>query len=77
MHLVPSHMQVVPVGKGLQSILIKIKKPKDIKTGEKCSLTLKITGYVDDGEGYVGDNGIIYGGEDVIESNDIIVIENS
>lgn len=66
----------VELGEGaVMHFFLRMKAPADARSGDSFSATIKASCQVKDGAGYVGDNGIIYGGDDESVSTDTLAIE--
>ena len=64
------------VGEGsMFAFLVKIKRPDGVKLGESGFVTVRASGLVKDGNGYLGGNGTIYGGEDEAQITDTFIVE--
>ncbi|MFC1559717.1 hypothetical protein ACFL4F_01285 [Candidatus Margulisiibacteriota bacterium] len=57
------------------SFFVKIKKPDNAAAGDKGSAVVKVSCLSNDGNSYVGDNGVIYGGDDEVATIDTMVVE--
>jgi len=55
--------------------LIKLTRPEDAVPGDTVSVTVNISAVKRDGDSYIGDNGIIYGGPDSVILQDKVVVE--
>ena len=55
--------------------LVDVERPTNSKKGDKGEIIIAVTSFNKDGIGYVGDNGIIYGGNDEIDTVDVIIVE--
>ena len=55
--------------------LARAIKPSNVREGDTASINIEIYSVEQDGNEYVGDNGIIYGGPDKIILKDKVVIE--
>jgi hypothetical protein len=43
--------------------------------GDAGSAVVKASCSIKDGTSYIGDNGVIYGGDDIVESEDTLIVE--
>jgi hypothetical protein len=64
------------IGEGsMFGFLIKFKRPDNARAGDKGMVTVRASGGVKDGNGYLGGNGVNYGGEDEGETTDTFIVE--
>lgn len=54
---------------------VKLTSPDDIKSGNSGFAVVQVSGRLKDGEGYIGYNGIKYGGPDEAESTDTVFVK--
>ena len=54
---------------------LKLKMPDNAVAGDAGSAVVKASCSIKDGTSYIGDNGVIYGGDDIVESEDTLIVE--
>lgn len=54
---------------------VKLTKPDDTKPGDAGSSIVKVSGSARDGDGYVGYNGVYYGGPDDEETTNTVIVK--
>jgi hypothetical protein len=57
------------------SFFVKINRPDDAVKGDEYSAIVKVSCLTNDGKSYIGNNGVIYGGEDEISTKDTMIVE--
>lgn len=64
------------VGEGsVIRFFLLMKRPSRAKSGDSGSAVIRVSSLFSDGPGYIGDNGLIYGGEDESEITDTVIVK--